>query len=465
VGCQFTESSFVRKEVARRSAAYLPYMDRRAFLRGTLASGMGMSLGLGSGFWTRVFAAPAQPGPSPYGPLSTTPDANGLLLPDGFTSRIVAKALQPVGGTTFPWHAWPDGAACFPADDGGWVLVSNSENPPPADVPRPPGDLTAVLEQLGGVSAIRFDAAGDIVDAYPILRGSRSNCAGGVTPWGTWLSCEEWEDPGSFGTYDGGKVFECDPFGGSEPVDRPMLGRCKHEAAAVDTARHRIYLSEDLGDGLFYRFTPHTWGDLSAGALEAARLDDTGRVTWLPVPDPTAAAGSLRSQVPEATRFDGGEGCVYDDGKVYLTTKGDDRVWVHDVGAGTMTVLYDAAEYPDPVLDGVDNIIASTAGDLYVAEDGGNMEVCIITPDLVVAPVLRIVAQTSVGFPNPTPIPTSSEVTGLAFNPAGDRLYLSSQRGELFGITYEVQGPWRTSRPAAGKRAKPAKPKRPKRAA
>jgi uncharacterized protein len=440
-------------------------MDRRAFLRGTLASGMGMSLGLGSGFWARAFAAPAQPGPSPYGPLSTTPDANGLLLPDGFTSRIVAKSLQPVGDTTFPWHVWPDGAACFPADDGGWVLVSNSENPPPADVPRPPGDLTAVLEQLGGVSAIRFDAAGDIVDAYPILRGSRSNCAGGVTPWGTWLSCEEWEDPGSFGTYDGGKVFECDPFGRSEPIDRPMFGRCKHEAAAVDTDLRRIYLSEDLGDGLFYRFTPDTWGDLSSGTLEAARLDAAGRVTWLPVPDPTAATGSLRSQVPEATAFDGGEGCVYDDGKVYLTTKGDDRVWAHDVGAGTMTVLYDAAEFADPVLDGVDNIIASAAGDLYVAEDGGNMEVCIITPDLVVAPVLRIVAQTSVGFPNPTPVPTTSEVTGLAFNPSGDRLYLSSQRGELFGITYEVRGPWRTSRPRAGKPGKSGNPKRPKRAA
>jgi uncharacterized protein len=432
-------------------------MDRRSFLRGTLASGMGMSLGLGSGFWTNVLAAPARPGPSPYGPLATTPDANGLLLPEGFTSRIVARAFQPVPGTSFPWHPWPDGGACFAADDGGWVLVSNSENPPPVDVPLPPiPNLSDVLGQMGGVSAIRFDAGGDIVDAYSILRGSRSNCAGGVTPWGTWLSCEEWESPSSFGSYSGGKVFECDPFARTA-IDRPALGRCKHEAAAVDTDRRRLYLSEDLADGLFYRFTPDAWGDLSAGTLEAARLDDRGRVDWLPVPDPSAAAGSLRSQVPEATRFDGGEGCVYDDGRVYLTTKGDDRVWVHDVAAATMEVLYDAAEFDEPVLSGVDNIIASRAGDLYVGEDGGDMEVCIITPDLHVAPVLQIVEPTSTGVLNPTPVPTHSEITGLAFNPTGDRLYLNSQRGEVFGITYEVRGPWRQTPASKQKKDKKAK--------
>jgi uncharacterized protein len=429
-------------------------MDRRSFLRGTLASGMGMTLGLGSDFWARVFAAPAQPGASPYGPLSSTPDANGLLLPEGFTSRIIARAFQPVPGTAFPWHPWPDGGACFPADDGGWVLVSNSENPPPVDVPLlPVPGLSDVFAQLGGVSAIRFDPHGEIVDAYPILRGSRSNCAGGATPWGTWLSCEEWESPSGLGAYSGGKVFECDPFTRTA-VDRPALGRCKHEAAAVDTDRRRLYLSEDLADGLLYRFTPDTWGDLSSGHLEAMQVDQNGRVRWLPVPDASASGGSLRNQVPDATRFDGGEGCVYDDGHVYLTTKGDDRVWDHDVAAGTMSVLYDAAMFPDPVLDGVDAIIASRAGDLYVAEDGGNMETCIITPDLQVAPVLRIVEPTSTGIPNPTPAPTTSEITGLAFNPAGDRLYLNSQRGEVFGITYEVQGPCRQTA-----RGKPKKPK------
>jgi secreted PhoX family phosphatase len=111
------------------------------------------------------------------------------------------------------------------------------------------------------------------------------------------------------------------------------------------------------------------------------------------------------------------------------------------------------------VLDGVDNIIVSSAHDLYVAEDGGNMEVVIITPDLVVAPVVRIVDPASTGYENGTPVPTSSEVTGLAFSPDGTRLYLNSQRGGVFGILYEVRGPWRTAGDSTGPRA-PADPRR-----
>lgn len=424
---------------------------------------MGMSLALGSGFWARALAGPATPGPSPYGPLRTEADANGLLLPEGFTSRVVARSLQPVPGTTYPWPVFPDGGACFATDDGGWIYVSNSENPPPAlDLPLPLGRedvFNDVLLGQGGVSAIRFDADGVVVEAYPILTTGRSNCAGGVTPWGTWLSCEEWEAPEGDGLAPatGGRVWECDPFARTA-VERPAMGLCKHEAAAVDPERQHLYLSEDLGDGLLYRFTPTSWGDLSSGTLEAMVVDDSGATTWVTVPEPTAgAAGSLRSQVPEATPFDGGEGCVYDSGKVYLATKGDDRIWVHDIEAETMSVLYDAALFDEPVLTGVDNVIVSEAHDLYIAEDGGTMQVVVITPDHVVAPVAQIVDPTSTGYDNGTPIPTSSEVTGLAFSPDGNRLYLNSQRGGVFGILYEVTGPFRGGSLAAAQPEPPAR--------
>jgi hypothetical protein len=405
-------------------------MNRRRFL--TRASGMGMAMALGPSFWSRALAAPAQPGDSPYGPL-LEPDANGLMLPAGFTSRVVATSLQLVPGTTHLWHAFPDGGACVPTDDGGWIYVSNSENPPPAF----DGDVPGF--DLGGVGCIRFDAAGNVTDAYSILQGTRSNCAGGLTPWGTWLSCEEW----AFGV-----VWECDPFGEAEAVARPSLGVMKHEMVAVDPDRQQLYLSEDQPDGLFYRYTPEpgTWGSGGAleafASLEAMAVGPNGEVTWIRPSDPTFNY-NLRFGFPGASPFDGGEGVVYDSGRVYLTTKGDDRVWVHDVAAQTMSVLYDAAESASPVLDGVDNIIVSAAHDLYVAEDGGNLEVNVITPELVVAPVVRLTGDQHGGIGGPT----VSEVTGLAFSPDGNRLYLNSERGGQPrggpGILYEVTGPWR----------------------
>lgn len=440
-------------------------MRRRQFLGG--ATGMGMAMALGSSFWERALSAPAQPGPAPYGDL-LPPDANGVMLPPGFTSRVIATSLGLVPGTTYLWPPFPDGGACVPTGDGGWIYVANSENPPPADVPV----ATSLLPVVGpgAVSAVRFDADGSVVDAYPILEDSLSNCAGGLTPWGTWLSCEEWEETAA--PYAAGRVWECDPFGIAPAVDRPSLGRFKHEMAAVDPERRRIYLTEDLPDGLFYRYTPpdELWGSgaaLDGGTLEAMAVAGDGAVTWLPVSDAEAPASALRSTVPGATPFDGGEGAIYDDGHVYITTKGDDRVWDHDVEAATMTVLYDAMELGDPVLSGVDNIIASTTGDLYVSEDGGNLEVCIITAELVIAPVVRLTGPQH-GLDNPTPIPTASEVTGLAFSPDGNRLYFSSQRGNGLpavggavpfpgpGITYEVTGPFRGGTLAAAPPAGPA---------
>ena len=137
-----------------------------------------------------------------------------------------------------------------------------------------------------------------------------------------------------------------------------------------------------------------------------------------------------------AKRFNGGEGCHYADGRCHFTTKGDNRVWRFDAASSSYQLVYDDNLTGSPPLRGVDNITGSASGDLYVAEDGGNMEICLITPDEVVAPFLRITGQ------------RRSEICGPAFNPAGDRLYFSSQRGtsgsSSGGITYEVTGPFRS---------------------
>ena len=111
-----------------------------------------------------------------------------------------------------------------------------------------------------------------------------------------------------------------------------------------------------------------------------------GAVTWAVVPDPSAADDATRHQVDGSKPFDGGEGCYYAGGTCWFTTKGDDRVWAYDAAAATIHLVYDA----DGPLSGVDNLTGTPGGDLFVAEDGGNMEVCLITPDGEVAPFLRV---------------------------------------------------------------------------
>src|SRR5690606_32335792 len=121
----------------------------------------------------------------------------------------------------------------------------------------------------------------------------------------------------------------------------------------------------------------------------------------------------------------------YHNGFIYFTTKGDNRIWALDTTRQTLKVIYDAAQHLNPILTGVDNIIANAAGELLVAEDGGNMEIVMLAAGTI-KPLLQIVGH------------DRSEITGPAFSPDGSRLYFSSQRGangrDRDGITYEISG-------------------------
>jgi secreted PhoX family phosphatase len=381
-------------------------VKRRNFLRAAVI-GAGVTA-FGNTLTPAAMAAPAQNGPSPYGPLQAA-NANGIQLPAGFTSRVVARSGQQVAGYT--WHSAPDGGAVF-ADGDSWIYVSNSE-----------------INPGGGASALRFGADGTITDAYRVLSGTRQNCAGGAMPWQKWLSCEE---------VDRGFVYETDPWGGPS-TQRPAMGRFTHEAAAADPVRQAIYMTEDVSNGCFYRFVPTTWGDLSAGTLQVlvAGSATSGSFTWATVPDPDGSPTATRDQVSGAKRFNGGEGLHYANDTAWFTTKGDNRVWQVNLANDTYELAYDDSLVTNgsAPLTGVDNVTGTASGDLFVAEDGANMEICIITPDDIVAPFLRVNGH------------LFSEITGPAFTPAGDRLYFSSQRGTSGssggGITYEVTGPFR----------------------
>jgi secreted PhoX family phosphatase len=395
-------------------------MRRREFVAaGAAAAG---ALAFGPSFWRRAFdAEAATAGIGPYGPL-LPPDLNGIMLPAGFQSRVIARAGQPVGASAYPWHIFPDGQATFATDNGGWILVSNSESQPQAG---------------GGTSAIRFNRDGSIADAYRILGNTNTNCAGGRTPWGTWLSCEE---------YDGGQVWEADPRGIEPAVVRPALGVFNHESVAVDPAAKRLYLTEDKPDGGFYRFTPASYPDLSRGLLEVAVVNGSS-VSWSALPDPSAISTPTRQQVGSMTQFKGGEGSWFDSGTVYFTTKGDNRVWAYDTAASKIEVIYDAATVANAPLRGVDNVTVSSSGDVFVCEDGDNLEICLITPQRVVAPFLRVTGPQHEGSAGTT---ISSELAGVIFDPSGTRLYFSSQRGFVTGVVFEISGPFHVAPSRAG---------------
>lgn len=417
-------------------------ISRRQFLTTMARAGVylqsGWLLGCGGGDAPRA-AVPMVSNLGNLGPLGPVNELQ-LRLPAGFTVREVAvEGVAPIAGRDYVWHAKPDGGAVFPTPDGGWIYVSNSE------VSSSGG---------GGVGALRFDAQGRLVDAYPILSGSTKNCAGGPTPWGSWLSCEE---------IARGYVYECDPYGLVPARKLPALGRFQHEAAAVDplAAPMQVYMTEDVtgfNGGLFYRYLPDAMladgrPDLEHGRLQAAQV--MGRdpfqprpVVWHDVPNPepddlgeSEVLLPTRNQVLQATHFDGGEGIWYFERKIYFSTKGDDRLWCYDVDAATVQAIYDAASSADNILSGVDNVVVSAGGDILVCEDPGDGQVVALTPDGRQLPILQLV--------------DSGEPAGPAFTPDGQRLYVSGygarsgpQRDRNGGATFEIRGPFFVPAPA-----------------
>jgi len=375
------------------SPTRIELVSRRNFLR------------LGTGAFVTVGLACNMPG------CTMLPDPETetrIRVPEGFEPRIVARSgHRTCDGSDYIWHPSPDGGACFDAGDGGWVYVSNRET------------LSA-----GGVGALRFDANGTIIDSYEILGEGRMNCSGGPTPWGSWLSCEE---------VSGGRVWECDPFNRWPAVARERLGLFEHEAACVDPLSRQIYLTEDRRSGRLYRFTPDDAmagpaPDLDAGILEVAIVSG-GTVSWAEIPDPSGLSMPLRHQVENSTGFAGGEGIDIFDRYLRFTTKYDNRIWEINLADDSIRVLHRL----EGLMHDVDDLTHTPTGGYLVAEDGSQMRILYFAGEAA-APVL--LAQ--------LPEHRESEITGLAFDPGGTRLYFSSQRGstggDQHGLSFEVRG-------------------------
>ncbi len=380
-------------------------------------------------------------------------DRAWLALPEGFAYAAFGHTGERMSdGTRTP--AGHDGMAAFrhPSDPGKVWLVRNHELSP-GEGPPVRGAASYDGAASGGTTTLLFDLEQrTLVEHFASIGGTTRNCAGGPTPWGTWLTCEEAYDSGP--TRRHGYVFEV-------PADRPAahatplvaMGRFVHEAVAVDPGTGVVYETEDRDTAGFYRFVPTVPGDLAAGGRlqmlavrERPNLDTRSgqRIAgWLPVewvdiddPDP---GGSDPLAVYRQGAAGGGatfgrlEGAWYGNGSVYIvSTSGGDagkgQIWEYRPrgrGDGRLRLVFESPAAK--LLDSPDNITVSPAGGLVLCEDGSGSD------------HLRGVTHQGDVFDLARNHRNDSELAGATFSPDGSTLFCNIQHP---GVTIAIFGPW-----------------------
>ncbi|MBD2526015.1 alkaline phosphatase PhoX [Nostoc sp. FACHB-133] len=398
--------------------------------------------------------------------LGTTPL---LELPPGFNYTAISITGQPMDdGRIVPGAH--DGMAAFPGPKNTTILVRNHELSPSSNginvLPR--------YDQIGGgTTTIVVGPNRRVRKQFVSLGGTIRNCAGGQTPWDSWISCEEnltLPAPGG-ATKKHGYNFEVpatDDIQVAEPIPLVAMGRFNHEAVAVDPESGWIYQTEDDGNSCFYRFRPNVrptkYGDLqtSGGVLEALAIKgmfkvDTGtnfiqyknqplEVEWVkidnvdPATNSTATSVRVQGQNKGAAIFRRGEGAKYGNGGlIYFTctsggNAGQGQVFAYkpnnnDPNSGTITLIVESPA--EDILNFPDNITVAPFGDLFLCEDGSNTEFVIgVTPE---GDLYRFAANAING----------SEFAGACFSPDGHTMFVNIQDP---GITCAIWGPWSRNR-------------------
>jgi len=363
-----------------------------------------------------------------------------------------------------------DGMAAFSGTDGMTILIRNHELSGEFDDGPFGGDsrlrsrldrsLIYDPEGMGGTTTLVYDTRRQKLERHFLsLAGTMRNCAGGPTPWNSWVTCEETVDEGHGFTFE----VPANATGPVRPVPLKAMGRFNHEAIAVDRSSGVVYETEDRGDSLFYRFVPREPGNLAAGGrLQALRIqgrpgtdtsnhDDrtarprqTFRVDWVDLENVESPSDSLRSQGRSkgAARFSRGEGIWAERGAIYFTcTNGGPRklgqIWryIPSPSEGTAkesaqpgTLELFAESNDSKIFKNVDNLTGTPWGDLLACEDnGGDNRLNGITPK----GEIYHFAQNSLN---------DSEFAGVTFSPDGTTLFVNVQKP---GFTLAITGPWR----------------------
>ncbi|MFR9673209.1 alkaline phosphatase PhoX [Streptomyces sp. TR02-1] len=452
--------------------------SRRELLARSGALGLGIAF---AGSVSEVFAggasAAGHPGRGGYGPL--VPDPDGLLdLPRGFRYTVLSREGDQLRSGEGPVPGNHDGMAAFAGSRGSTWLVRNHENRMGSRQPVPAvRGLTYDPAAEGGCILLELDEDLGVRTERVAIAGTSTNCAGGPSLWGSWLTCEETEyRAGEEGyTEDHGFVFEVGFRPGHRTTAEPLtaMGRFQHEAVAMDPGTGAVYETEDAFDfpfGLFYRFLPDLpkggFGSLRAGGrLEAMRVPDVpdlsavrepGRtfhgIEWVTVPDPLARRTPIRHQdfgsrgITHAQKL---EGCYWGGRSVYFVSsfaKSQDgsaadhwgQVWRYDPEHSrlTLVVVFGPETGPDLPGEEPDNICLAPDGGLMVAEDGrGAQHVFGLTHEGEVYPMAR--GRQNIGTEDD---PAWGEFAGVTFAPDRRTMFVNCYTP---GTTFAVTGPWR----------------------
>jgi uncharacterized protein len=465
-------------------------VDRRSFLRGGMAVGGGVfALAAMEGLAARAAYANSEEGSDPdhggYGELqeiTRTDPVTGmdqtLSLPKGFDFAVfgLAGTHMSDGHVTALGH---DGMAAFAGPNGTVRLVRNHEERTTADEAVPAGTADKRYDGLagGGTSTMEFriDSHGvpHLEGVWQSLSGTIVNCAGGPTPWGSWITCEETTaGTGAGWEKDHGYVFDVPSGANAEVEAEPIkpMGRFVHEAVAVDPRTGIIYETEDRGDAGFYRYLPDRRDNpLAGGRLQMLKIrgewaydtrsgqqrNQPMRVEWVDIDDPDpAVAESNPSAVYEQGLQRGGatfgrlEGCAWGNGAVYLvSTDGGDvnegQVWEYRPAGESGGVLRLVYESPDrEVLSFPDNITLTPRGNLLLCEDTSRSN-----------PALQGLTRSGKVFPFCVDTGSQDEWAGATFSPDGAVLFANLQGSTAGdpndpdsystpGRTLAIWGPW-----------------------